>query len=223
MDRGKSNVALWGALLGGGALLAYGISRRRAAKGPLLASSTVTVNAGPEQVYSFWREFENLPRFMHHLKSVKSQAERSQWKAVGPGGIGVSWEAEIVADRPNELISWRSLPGSTVQVDGSVEFTRATGDRGTQITAIVMYEPPAGAAGRAVAMLFGKDPSFMMEQDLRRFKALIEAGEIPTVEGQSHGPRSLVGHAAKAMDPDRGAGRKATAREDVGRGRRRVS
>src|SRR4051812_49316706 len=102
MDRGKSNVALWGALLGGGALLAYGISRRRAAKGPLLASSTVTVNAGPEQVYSFWREFENLPKFMHHLKSVKSQAERSQWKAVGPGGIGVSWEAEIVADRPNE-------------------------------------------------------------------------------------------------------------------------
>jgi len=214
----------WAPVVVGGALVAYGLTRRSkgglmmaAAGGALayqtypssrqvgadFARSTLLVNATPDQVFAFWRNFENLPRFMHHLKSVKDLGgNRSQWIAYGPAGATVEWTADIVAETPGKLIAWRSAEGSDVQMDGSIEFRKAPAGRGTFVDATVQYRPPAGALGTRVAKLFGKDPSFLIEQDLRRFKALIETGEIPTVEGQSHGPRSAVAAAARALDPD---------------------
>ncbi len=214
----------WGALIGGGALAVYGLTRRSplgyvlAAGGGALAytgvkseflrrdttaRSSVTVNVSPEEAYRFWRDFENLPRFMRHLESVSVMgARRSRWVAIGPMGARVEWEAEIVSERPNEAISWRSLPDSEIEVEGLVEFRRAPGNRGTIISVWTRFRPPAGAAGRMVAKMLGKDPSFLMEQDMRRFKALVETGEIPTTEGQPHGPRDAMTAAARLMNPD---------------------
>lgn len=216
----------WGPYLVGGALVAFGLSRRslggslvaaaggafalqgvreqaRTTSSQRFARASVTVNAPAAQVYRFWHDLENLPRFMHHLHSVTQLDDRrSKWIAFGPAGSQVQWTAETVADRENEIIAWRSLEDSQVQVDGSVEFRPATGNRGTILDATILYRPPAGRAGDLVAKLFGKDPSFLIEQDLRRFKALVETGEIPTTVGQSHGPRSAVAGIARLMDPD---------------------
>jgi uncharacterized membrane protein len=213
----------WSALIGGGAIALLGLSRRSkagvaaAAGGGLLAflgsradaqreiiaRSSMLVNCSLEEAYRFWRNFENLPQFMRHLESVTVlDGNRSRWIALGPLGTRIEWNAEIVTDRPNEVIAWRSLPGSDISVDGIVKFSTAPGNRGTLITPIVAYTPPAGAVGHALAKLLSKDPSFLMRQDLRRLKALIEAGEIPTIDGQSHGPRSAVAAAARALNPD---------------------
>jgi uncharacterized membrane protein len=213
----------WGALIGGSAIALIGLSRRSktgmavAAGGGLMAylgtradgqreiiaRSSMLVNCSPEEAYRFWRNFENLPQFMRHLDSVTVlDGNRSRWIAIGPLGKRVQWDAEIVSDRPNEVIAWRSLPDSEILVDGIVRFSTATGNRGTLITPIITYTPPAGSVGHMLAKLLSKDPSFLMRQDLRRLKALIETGEIPTTEGQSHGLRSAVAAAARMMDPD---------------------
>jgi uncharacterized membrane protein len=211
-------------LITGGSIAAYGLTRRSpsgvalAAAGGLLAysgtkantereliaRSSIIINSPEEKVYEFWRNFENLPLFMNHLENVSVTGERrSRWIALGPMGTRIAWDAEIVNEVPNKEITWRSLPNSDVNVSGVVRFSRATGDRGTLLEVFSIVDPPAGALGEAVARLFGKDPSFMMRQDLRRCKALIETGEIPTIEGQSHGPRSLKIAAVRMMDPDR--------------------
>jgi uncharacterized membrane protein len=113
-------------------------------------------------------------------------------------GSRVAWDAEITEERENEEIRWRSLESSEMRVDGWVRFTEAWGNRGTLVEVLTVVDAP----GLAVAKIFGKDPSFMMRQDLRRLKALMEAGEIPTVDGQSHGPRSMKIAAARMMNPD---------------------
>jgi uncharacterized membrane protein len=159
---------------------------------------------------------------MHHLKSVKNMGgNRSQWTAYGPAGATLEWTAEIVAETPGQLIAWRSVEGSVVQVDGSIEFRKAPAGRGTFVDATIQYRPPAGALGTTVAKLFGKDPSFLMEQELRRFKALMETGEIPTVEGQTHGPRSATAAVARALDPDMPMGKQME--KETTTGERRVS
>lgn len=141
---------------------------------------------------------------MRHLDSVSVIGDRrTRWIALGPMGTRVSWDAEIVNERENQSITWRSLPGSDVIVDGSVDFRAATANRGTIISVVIRYDTPGGPVGAAVAKLLGKDPNFMMRQDLRRMKALIEAGEIPTTEGQSHGPRSAITGVARVLNPDR--------------------
>ncbi len=222
-DRSRYSALGWSALIGGGAIALLGLSRRSkagvavAATGGLLAylgtqasvqreiiaRSSMLVNCSLEEAYRFWRNFENLPQFMRHLESVTVlSGNRSRWTAIGPLGTRIQWDAEIVSDRPNEVIAWRSLPESDILVDGIVRFSTATGNRGTLITPIITYTPPAGAVGHALAKLLSKDPSFLMRQDLRRFKALIETGEISTTDGQSHGPRSAVAAAARLMDPD---------------------
>jgi uncharacterized membrane protein len=108
-----------------------------------------------------------------------------------------------VSDVENSSIRWRSLPGSDLIINGVVEFRVAGGDRGTLVTVLILYEPPAGAAGISAAKLLGKNPSFIIRQDLRRLKALIETGEIPTIEGQTHSPRSVIDAVARIVDPDR--------------------
>lgn len=202
------------ALAAGGGLLAFAGSRLHASSAPMIASSTMQVNCTPQQAFEFWRNFENLPLFMHHVDNVSILDERrSRWVAAGPLGSRIRWDAEIVAERPGELISWRSLPDSDIEVDGYVEFRHAPGQRGAFVSANIIYSPPAGKLGGAIARLLGKDPGFLMRQDLRRFKALIEAGEIPTVEGQSHGRRSRVVAAARTLDPDQSIRRDSGMRE----------
>ena len=145
----------------------------------------VTIEAPAAELYRFWRSFENLPRFMTHLESVTTSGDkRSHWVAKAPMGTTVEWDAEITEERENELIAWRSLPGGDVDSSGSVRFSSAPGGRGTIVRVALEYAPPGGAAGAAVAKLFGEEPSQQIEDDLRRFKQLMEAGEIPTTEGQ---------------------------------------
>jgi uncharacterized membrane protein len=228
-SRKQSNgVQRWAPLLGGGALALFGLSRRSksgvavagagallayygskaASSGDLIASASVIVNAPAEQVYQLWRAFEDFPLFMRHLESVTVTNDRkSKWVALGPLGTRVEWIAEITGERQNESIAWRSLPGSDIDVDGSVQFRKATGNRGTLIEARVEYRVPAGPVGSGFAKLLGKDPSFLMQQDLRRLKALMETGEIPTTEGQSHGPRDTITGVARVLDPDQGIAR----------------
>jgi uncharacterized membrane protein len=131
-------------------------------------------------VYRFWRRLENLPRFMRHLDRVTETSDRqSHWVARGPAGLAVEWDAEIINDVGNKVIAWRSLPGSDVVTAGAVNFDAARGGRGTQVSVHLQYAPPAGKAGAFIASLFGLEPSQTVREDLRRFKALLEAGEIP--------------------------------------------
>ncbi|HEY2497185.1 MAG TPA: SRPBCC family protein [Candidatus Angelobacter sp.] len=214
----------WSALITGGALAVTGLSRRSksgvalAAGGGLLswlgaqagtqqreliARSSIQLNCSPEQAYEFWSQIENLPLFMRHLESVVLSGDnQSHWVAIGPLGKRLHWTAEIAFDRQGDVIAWRSLPDSEIYVDGVVKFRKALGNRGTIINVFVVYQPPAGSIGNAFAKMLGKDPNFMMRQDLRRLKALIETGEIPTIEGQTHGPRSGATAVARVLNPD---------------------
>jgi uncharacterized membrane protein len=148
----------------------------------------VTINAASEQVYAFWRNFSNLPRFMHNLQSVEVRDDkRSHWVAKGPAGKDVEWEAEIINEIPNELIGWRSVDGSQVDNAGSVHFKSIPGGRGTEVKVVLRYDPPAGRFGATVSRLLGEDPAMNVQEDLRRLKMLLETGEIATTAGQSTG------------------------------------
>ena len=149
---------------------------------------SVTINAPADQLYTFWRNFENLPKFMHNLEAVEvCDGKRSHWVAKGPAGKSVDWDAEIINEIPNELIGWRSTEGSEVDNAGSVHFTPATGGRGTEVKVVLRYDPPAGKFGARVSKILGEDPAVNVQEDLRRLKMLIETGEIATTEGQATG------------------------------------
>jgi uncharacterized membrane protein len=138
---------------------------------------SVVLNRPRGEVYRFWRNFENLPRFMDHLEAVTVLDERrSHWTAKGPAGSRVEWEAEIHNEIPNELIAWRSLEGSEVDNAGSVHFM-PTENGDTEVRVVLRYDPPAGKLGATVARLFGEDPSRQVADDLRRLKQVVEAGE----------------------------------------------
>jgi uncharacterized membrane protein len=146
---------------------------------------TFTINRPPEECYAAWRRFEDLPRFMDHLHSVENlEGGRSRWTARAPLGAVVSWDAEILNDVPGELISWRSVKGSAIDNAGSVSFRPGPAGRGTEVTVELNYEPPGGAVGASVAWLLGEEPRIQVEEDLRRFKQVMETGETPTVQGQ---------------------------------------
>jgi uncharacterized membrane protein len=148
------------------------------------ASGTCVVNRSPDEVYSFWRNFQNLPRFMRHLESVEDLGNgRSHWTAKGPGGMNVEWDATIIADVPGEVITWRSLENSDVDNAGAVRFERAPGGRGTIVKVNLQYNPIAGVLGAAVAKLFGEEPEQQLDDDLRRFKQVMEVGEVVVSEG----------------------------------------
>lgn len=147
------------------------------------ATKAVTINRPVAEVYRFWRDLENLPRFMRHVESVKSTGtNRWHWKVSGPAGTSVEWDAEIAGERPNELIAWRSLPGAEVDNSGSVHFKPAPGGRGTEVTVRLQYSPPGGAIGSGIAWLFGEEPEQQLRDDLRRFKQVMETGEIARTE-----------------------------------------
>jgi uncharacterized membrane protein len=168
------------------------IRRARDAKSGILVERTVTVNRPRSEVYQFWRDFENLPRFMEHLEAVDEsytggKGATSRWVAKAPFGKTVDWMAEIVEEHENELIAWRSLPESKIETYGRVEFRDAPGDQGTEIFVSLQYKPPAGSAGALVAKLFGEEPNIQIQEDLRRFKQVIETGERATTIGQTSG------------------------------------
>ncbi len=150
----------------------------------------ITINRSPEEIYQFWHNFENLPRFMSHLASVQvMDGQRSHWKAKAPAGMTVEWDAEIIDDTPNERISWRSLEGSDVPNAGSVRFKPAAGGRGTVVTVEIQYEPPGGKLGTAIAKLFGEEPEGQVQDDLRAFKQVMEIGEVVRSDATPWGPR----------------------------------
>jgi uncharacterized membrane protein len=163
---------------------------RRSKRG-IRVRKAITVNRPPEEVYRFWRNFENLPRFMAHLDSVRIMDERrSYWRAKAPFGATVEWVAEIIEDTPNELIAWRSLEDSDVANSGRVRFVPAPGGRGTEVHVELSYDPPGGIVGASLAKLFGEEPSVQVDGDLRRFKQVLEVGEVvlhkPTTARRSY-------------------------------------
>ncbi|TDC81053.1 SRPBCC family protein [Micromonospora sp. KC606] len=161
---------------------------RRSRERLIVMEVGVTVNRPASEAYRFWRDLENLPGFMAHLESVRvDDLRRSRWTARGPAGQSVSWDAEIVEDRPNELIAWRSLPGAPVPNAGRVRFVPAPGDRGTEVRVELGYAPPAGRLGRAVAKLFGEEPEQQVRDDLRRFKQVLETGEVVRSDASPEG------------------------------------
>ena len=159
-------------------------------KSGIHVSVAYTIAKPRAELFAFWRDFNNLPRFMDHLQSVRvTDDKRSHWVVKAPAGRTVEWDAEIINEVPDELIAWRSLAGADVDNAGSVRFVDAPGDRGTEVRVVLDYIPPAGRVGKYVAMLFGEAPEIQVKEDLRRFKRLMEAGYPPITDGQPHGPR----------------------------------
>lgn len=214
----------WASLIGGGTMVLMGL-RQGSLRGALTAlaggtlayraatakggiqeamgvnqvikvEKTVTINKPAEELYRFWRNFENLPHFMKHLKSVtiisdKRDASgtltRTHWVATAPLDASVEWDADILEERENQFISWASVEGADVDNSGFVRFTPAPGNRGTEVKVVIEYNPPGGVVASAVAKLFGEEPEQQVGDDLRRFKMIMEAGEIATTEGQPSG------------------------------------
>ncbi|WP_102108286.1 SRPBCC family protein [Oceaniglobus roseus] len=184
-----------GAVLAAGALLwrsadrglpgrpdsAPGRTSRRSRYGDYAVSGrTVTVNRPRQELYAFWRDFTNLPQFMHNVTAVESDGEQSVWTLRGPFGRNLSVRTRIVSDRPGEEIAWRSTAESEIETEGKVSFRDAPGDRGTEVEALVAYVPPAGRAGQLVAKMFQREPRIQGRREMKRFKMLMETGEVAT-------------------------------------------
>jgi uncharacterized membrane protein len=181
---------------GSSSVPAVGVGRRHGAaqRQGIHVKQAVTIKRPRSEVYSFWHNFENLPRFMAHLESVEVIDERrSHWKARAPGRTTVEWDAEVVEDRPNEFIVWRSLPDAGVPNSGSVQFRDAPGNRGTEVLVELRYQPPGGKLSSLIAKLFGEEPEQQVKGDLRRFKQVMETGEIVHSDASIHrGPHPAV-------------------------------
>jgi uncharacterized membrane protein len=198
-------------MLAGGALAMYGLAQR-SLKGAALAvlggalaysgvasakaadaagaeiQATVTMQASPQQIYRFWRQLSNLPRFMSHVQRVQElDSARSHWVGQGPGGVTLEWDAEIIEDRENQLISWRTLPGAALPHAGIVSFTPAPPGRGTEVRLALAYDPPGGVVGDALVGLFGDAPALKLKNDLYLLRQLLDAGEIISTKGQPSG------------------------------------
>jgi uncharacterized membrane protein len=156
-------------------------ARAKSRSGLRRTTNVITVNRPTEEVYEFWRNFENLPRFMEHLVSVRVDSPmRSHWEAKAPAGRTVEWDAEIVNEVPNEIIAWKSVGEPDVPNAGSVNFSDAPGGRGTIVRVTLDYEPPAGRIGALLSHFFSEEPDHQIREDLRKFKQLMETGEITT-------------------------------------------
>ncbi len=152
--------------------------------GPARAEANLIVDRPPAECYRFWRNFENLPRFMSYLESVeRTQHGISHWVACGPAGARIEWDAEVIEDQPDRRIAWRSVGNSDVSNTGAVDFERAPGGRGTIVRVQMDYGHSLQKLG-PVAALFGRDPEQMIRKELRRFKQVMETGEVITTEGQ---------------------------------------
>lgn len=170
-----------GAVAGVAAILA----RQKANYPGVKLKKAIIVDRSPEELYRYWHDFENLPKFIEMLDSVEMlDRGRSRWTVLVPGGLRLSWEAQITTDRENEMIGWQSGKGSMIDTAGYVRFERAPGGRGTLVRIALQFNPPAGKLGAAVASLAGQRPGAYIEKALRHFKQLMETGEIAT--GSTH-------------------------------------
>jgi uncharacterized membrane protein len=207
--RGTGHVQRWLPVVAAGALAAYalqrGLRRRRPVKGTgfiadrysdtrrqlggsrgIHVEHSVLIHKRAAQLFRYWRDFENLPKFMEHLESVSVREEGiSHWIAKGPAGINVEWDAQIINELEDKLIAWQSLKGSDVATAGSVTFDE--NEQGTVVHVHMQYNPPGGKLGAAIAFAFGEEPNIQVQEDLRRFKWLMETGAIPAV---ARSPRS---------------------------------
>jgi len=148
---------------------------------------SITIRRPVEEVYSFWRKLEQLPRFMGHLREVRVlDQHRSHWVAKAPLGMSMEWDAEIINDGPNDVIAWRSLEGSAVDTAGSVHFRRA-GNGGTEVHVSLKYDPPGGKVGSWFAWLLGQAPEQQIREDLRRLQQMLEAGGTSAPQMQMAG------------------------------------
>jgi uncharacterized membrane protein len=146
-----------------------------------IVGRTIAVNVPRQQVYEFWRAFENFPSFMENIERVtKIDETRSRWVVSAPVGTTVEWEAVITEDVPGEVIAWESSKGASVRNRGRIEFRNAPPGHGVYITANVVYEPPGGEIGKLIAKLFRREPKIQARQDMRRLKQLLETGEVST-------------------------------------------
>jgi len=189
--------SLRGALtaIAGGGLIYHGVTAQTGIQDALgmnqsiKVEKTVTIsNKSPEELYRFWRNFENLPRIMKHIKHVSVINDtRSHWITSAPMGGSVEWDAEIINDQQNRLIAWASVEGADIDNSGFVRFQPAPAGRGTEVKIVIEYNPPGGAVGDAIAKLFGEEPQQQIGDELRRFKMLMETGEMATTEGQPSG------------------------------------
>lgn len=181
------------------------VDARRAVK---IERALTIHNHEARELFDYWRNLENLPRILAHLeKVVEHDATRSTWTAKAPGGMTVTWDAEIVNEIPGRLIAWKSLPGSWVPNAGSVTFRDAPAGRGTEMVVVLEYEPPAGRLGRAVAKLFGEEPEQQVREDLRRWKQLVETGEIAVSYNPGQGKSARRNWNAKVSTGETGAER----------------
>jgi uncharacterized membrane protein len=163
-------------------------SRGGAQRGNVRIVRAITIRRPAAELYAFWRQFENIPRVIRHPVTIRTQSPtESHWSVSAPGGRRVEWDAEVTEDRPNEKIAWRSRAGADVPNNGAVEFTPAPGGDGTEVRVELEYDPPGGKLAAWLAKVTGKEGAQQVEDTLRRFKALLEAGEIPTIDGQSVG------------------------------------
>jgi uncharacterized membrane protein len=177
--------------------------------GPMHVTEAITVRRPRSEVYGFWHDFQNLPAFTAHLKKVEVRdGRRSHWEAAGPRGRTMRWDAEVVEDRADEAIAWRSMPGADVPNQGRVSFRDAPGGRGTEVRLEIGYDPPGGGLATTFALLFGEEPRQQVRDDLRRFKQVMETGEVVRSDGTPEGmftPRLLHQRPAQPLETQDGA------------------
>lgn len=156
-----------------------------------LVGRTITINRPREEVYAFWRDFRNLARFMENVESVEvSDNRRSHWVVKAPAGKTVEWDSELTEEEEGRLLAWESVEGADIKNTGRIEFRDAPPGRGTEVTATIVYDPPGGDLGKLIAKLFQKEPKIQARRDLRRFKQLLETGEISTSAAPDAAPRA---------------------------------
>jgi len=166
------------------------------------AKGAVTVNRPVGEVFAYWRDLENLPRFMTHVQSVRHRGDgRWRWRANGPAGMDVEWDADITEERTDEFIAWQSVGEASVANSGRVEFRPAPRGRGTEVRVRLTYDPPVGKLGAAVAKLFGAAPDQQVRDELRRFKQVLETGEVVRSEGTPEGAKSRRTVAQRPAQP----------------------
>jgi uncharacterized membrane protein len=156
----------------------------------VLVGRSVTIDRSRHELYDFWRDFRNLPLFMENIESVSHlDARRSHWKVKGPADSTVEWDSLITEDVPGEVIAWTSVEGADVPNTGRIEFKESPNGRGTIVTATIAYDPPGTKLGALIAKMFGREPKIQARRDLRRFKQLMETGEVSTSEPPVAAPR----------------------------------
>lgn len=169
--------------------LAHEIAEDRSWSHAAIVGRTVTINLPRSEVYAFWRDFRNLAAFMENIESVTpGDGLRSHWVVRGPTG-NVEWDSMLTAEVPDQLLAWESVEGADIRNVGRIEFRDAPPGRGTEVTATIVYDPPAGDLGKLFAKLFQKEPKMQARRDLRRLKQLLETGEISTSEAPDAAPR----------------------------------